>query len=134
MILLYLLGAPALVGLAHVGGGLDGGDELEGDVGEADQADDAAGDNAQDAVVEEDGADEDVEDAAAEEAEHEGGIARDLGRDLELEEPDAEAEEEDVGADNDGLAVGVEALVGVTLGAWEARWADAVSLAICVCI
>lgn len=57
----HLLGAPAGVGLAHVGGRLDGGDELEHDVDDADQADDRAGDDAQDVVVEEDGADEDVD-------------------------------------------------------------------------
>lgn len=37
-------------------------------------------------AVEQDGADEDVEGAAADEAEEERGVARDLGRDLELEE------------------------------------------------
>lgn len=83
---LYLLGAPAGVGLPHVGGGLDGGDELEDGVADADEADDGAGDYAQDVAVQQDGADEDVEGAAADEAEEEGGVARDLGRDLELEE------------------------------------------------
>ena len=57
----HLLRAPAGVGLAHVGGRLDGGDELEDDIDDADQADDRAGDDAQDAIVEEDGADEDVD-------------------------------------------------------------------------
>ena len=57
----HLLGAPASVGLAHVGGRLDGRDELEDDVDDTDQADDRAGDDAQDAVVEQDGADEDVD-------------------------------------------------------------------------
>lgn len=83
---LYLLGAPAGIGLPHVGGGLDGGDELEDGVADADEADDGAGDYAQDVAVQEDGADKDVEGAAADEAEEEGGVARDLGRDLELEE------------------------------------------------
>lgn len=83
---LYLLGAPAGVGLPHVGGGLDGGDELENGVADADKADDGASNYAQDVAVEQDGADEDVEGAAADEAEEEGGVARDLGRDLELEE------------------------------------------------
>lgn len=58
---LDLLGTPALVGLAHVGRGLDGGDELECDVGDADEADDGAGDDAQNVIGEEDGADEDVD-------------------------------------------------------------------------
>lgn len=55
------LGAPPGVGLAHVGGGLDGGDELEGDVGDADDADDAAGDDEPGAVAEDEAADEDVD-------------------------------------------------------------------------
>lgn len=83
---LHLLGAPAGVGLPHVGGGLDGGDELEDGIADADEADDGARDYAQDVAVEQDGADEDVEGAAADEAEEEGRVARDLGRDLELEE------------------------------------------------
>lgn len=36
--------------------------------------------------MQQDRADEDVESAAADEGEEEGGVARDLGRDLELEE------------------------------------------------
>lgn len=55
------LGAPAGVGLPHVGGGLDGGDELETDVGEADDADDAAADDEPEAVAEDEAADEDVD-------------------------------------------------------------------------
>lgn len=43
---LDLLGAPAGVGLAHVGRGLDGGDELEDGIGDTDQADDGARDDA----------------------------------------------------------------------------------------
>ncbi len=104
-IILDLLGAPALVGLAHVGGGLDGGDELEGDVADADEADDAARDDAQDAVVEQDAADEDVEGAAAGEGEEEGRVPRQLRRDLELEQRDAEPEDDHVDADDQGLAV-----------------------------
>jgi len=48
---LDLLGTPALVSLAHVGGRLDGGDELEGDVSETDEADQRAVDDAQHVVV-----------------------------------------------------------------------------------
>ena len=58
---LHLLGAPAGIGLAHVGRRLNGRDELETAVGQANKADDGAGDDAQDVVVEEDGADEDVD-------------------------------------------------------------------------
>lgn len=58
---LDLLGTPAGVGLAHVGGGLDGRDELEDGVADTDQADDGAGNDAEDAAAEEDGSDEDVD-------------------------------------------------------------------------
>lgn len=85
-VFLDLLGAPAGVGLPHVGGRLDGGDELEDDVAHTDKPDDGAGDDAQHAVVQQDGAHEDVEGAAPDEGEEEGGVARDLRRDLELEE------------------------------------------------
>jgi hypothetical protein len=50
-----------LVRLAHVGRGLDGGDELESDVSETDEADEGAGNDAQDVVVQQDGTDEDVD-------------------------------------------------------------------------
>lgn len=83
---LYLLGAPAGVGLPHVGGGLNRGDELKDSVADANEANNRARDYAQDVAVEQDGADEDVEGAAADEAEEEGRVARDLGRYLELEE------------------------------------------------
>lgn len=83
---LYLLGAPAGVGLPHVGGGLDRGNKLEDGVANTNKANNRARNYAQDVAVEQDGADKDVEGAAADEAEEEGGVARDLGRDLELEE------------------------------------------------
>lgn len=72
---LHLLGAPAGIGLAHVGGRLDGGYELEHDVADADEADNGAGDDAQPAVVQQNRADEDVERAAADEGEEEGSVA-----------------------------------------------------------
>lgn len=85
-------------------------------------------------AVEQDGADEDVEGAAADEAEEEGGVARDLGRNLELEEAGGcferdttlvkrqawkgewlrsrrrrgmhtETEDHDIASNNDGLAI-----------------------------
>lgn len=43
--------------------------------------------------------------STADEGEHEGRIARHLGRDLEFEKPDAGAEDYDVDADDDRLAV-----------------------------
>ena len=44
-------------------------------------------------------------DTTADEGEEERGVSRDLGRDLELKEPDGRAEEDDVGTDDEGLAV-----------------------------
>jgi hypothetical protein len=58
---LDLLSAPASVRLPHVGGRLDGGDELEGDVADTDQADDRTGNDPEDMVVEKDAADKDVD-------------------------------------------------------------------------
>lgn len=72
---LHLLGAPAGIRLAHVGWRLDGGDEFEHNIADADEADDGAGDDAQPAVVQQDRADEYVEGAAADEGEEEGGVA-----------------------------------------------------------
>ena len=119
---LDLLGAPAGIRLAHVRRRLNGGDELEDDVGDADEADNGTGNDSERAHVEHDGANEDVDwcgelvsdspmvvasisramrrkgtgaatsmlgsltDTTTEEGEQERGIARDLGRDLELEE------------------------------------------------
>ena len=118
---LDLLGAPAGIRLAHVRRRLDGGDELEDDVSNADETDDGTGNDSERAHVEHNGADKDVDwrarsvlegystvlaprengrgcaqlrrsmlglltDTTTEEGEQERGIARDLGRDLELEE------------------------------------------------
>lgn len=83
---LHLLGAPAGVGLPHIGRRLDRRDEFENDVADADEADDGARDDAQHAVVQQNRADKDVESAATNEGEEEGGVARDLRWDLELEE------------------------------------------------
>ncbi len=58
---LDLLGAPASVRLAHIGGRLDGRDVLEGDVDNADDADEGASQYPQDVGVEQEGADEDVD-------------------------------------------------------------------------
>ena len=58
---LDLLGAPAGVGLAHVRGGLDRGNELEDSVGNTDNADNGAGNDTEDVVVEQDGANKDVD-------------------------------------------------------------------------
>lgn len=59
--LLHLLGAPAGIGLAHVGRRLNGGHKLKHAVGQADDADNGASNDAQGVVVEEDGADENVD-------------------------------------------------------------------------
>lgn len=45
-------------------------------------------------------------DAAAEEGEEERRVARNLGRDLELEEGHGQTEDDDVDADNERLAAG----------------------------
>lgn len=58
---LDLLSTPTLVGLAHVGGGLNGGDELEGHVCDTDQTDQRAVNDAKCAVVQQDGTDKDVD-------------------------------------------------------------------------
>ena len=59
---LDLLGAPAGdVGFAHVGRGLDRGDELEGDVGNTDDADNSTSNLADHHVAEDEAADEDVD-------------------------------------------------------------------------
>ena len=58
---LDLLGAPALVGFPHVGGRLDGRDELEDDVDDAGEADDGAGDDGQGVLAQDDGTDEEVD-------------------------------------------------------------------------
>lgn len=55
------LGTPASIGLPHVGGGLDRGDELETDVAEAGEADDGASDFGPDAVAEDQATDKDVD-------------------------------------------------------------------------
>lgn len=69
-------------------------------------------------------------DAATDEGEEEGGIARDLGRNLELEESDAETEDDDVDADDDLVAgtrkgqhlpVGMFRLATAVVAAWEDR-------------
>jgi hypothetical protein len=59
---LDLLGAPASVfGLAHVGRGLNGGDELESDVGKTGDTDDATSDVAEDIAAEDQRAEEEVD-------------------------------------------------------------------------
>lgn len=58
---LDLLGAPALVRLAHIGGRLDRRNELQHQVSNTSDADDGGGDLAEDVVVEKDAADEDVD-------------------------------------------------------------------------
>jgi len=68
----------------HISRGFDGRDELEGHIGETDGANDGTEDLIQDPLVEQDRADKDVENTTAHEGEEEGGVARDLGWDLEF--------------------------------------------------
>ena len=59
---LDLLGTPAgNLSLAHVGGGLDRGNELEANVGETDDTNDTTSNLAEDHVTEDQAADEDVD-------------------------------------------------------------------------
>jgi hypothetical protein len=59
--ILDLLGSPPSVGFTHVGGRLDGGDELEDDVSEADHADDSAGNDTENTGTQDYGANKDVD-------------------------------------------------------------------------
>jgi hypothetical protein len=96
-VLLNLLSAPTSIGLTHVRGRLNGRDELKRRVSDTNKADDRTPDDLPDRVaVEDDGADEDVENTASQEAEEEGGVARDLRWDLELEQAVDQTEEDDV--------------------------------------
>ena len=58
---LHLLGAPALIRLAHVGRRLDGRDELKDKVANTGDADDRPRNNTQHMIVQENRADEDVD-------------------------------------------------------------------------
>lgn len=82
---LHLLGAPAGVGLPHVGRRLNRRDELQNDVADTDKTNNGASNDAQHTVMQQDRADKDVKGAATDEGEEEGGVARDLGWDLEFE-------------------------------------------------
>ena len=69
----------------HVRWGLNRRNELQSSVAHTNYADDGAWHNAEPALTHDDRTDEDVEDAAAEEREHERGIACHLLGNLELE-------------------------------------------------
>lgn len=99
---LDLLGTPASVGFSHVLRRLDGGDELESDVANTDDADDATSEVVQEVSPEEKAAEEDVQDTTANEREEEVGVARNLGRDLELEEGNGKTKGDHVRANDDG--------------------------------
>jgi hypothetical protein len=59
---LDLLSTPtSIFGLAHVGRGLDGGNELEGDVGKTSDTDDATSNVAKDVATQDQRAEEDVD-------------------------------------------------------------------------
>lgn len=106
---LNLLSAPAsILSLAHVAGGLDGGNELEGDVCDTDDADDGTSDFAENAVAEEKAAEEDVKSTATDKRKQEQGVTRDLGRDLELEKTDSGAKKDHVDTNNHQLELQAE--------------------------
>lgn len=112
---LNLLSAPTgSFGIAHVARGLNGRDELEDDVGDTDDTNGSASNLAEDSLSEEEAADEDVEESAADEGEEEGGVSRDLGRDLELEKRNRETENDHVHGDNNRLQVELEDLHNTT--------------------
>jgi len=98
---LDLFSAPASVSITHVRWGLNRRNELQSSVAHTDYADDSAWHNAEPALTDNDGADEDVEDAAAEEREHEGGIACHLLGNLELEESSSKTEYDQVYTEDD---------------------------------
>ena len=81
-----MLGTPTGIRISHVRRWLDARHELQRNVRETTDGYDSARRNLPPRIAHHDTADEEVEDAAAEEGEHEGGVARDLGRDLEFEE------------------------------------------------
>lgn len=58
---LDLLSTPALVGLAHVGGGLNGRNELQDQVTDTGDADNRGGNLAQDVAVQQNAADKDID-------------------------------------------------------------------------
>jgi len=106
---LDLLGTPASVlGFAHVAGGLNGGKELEGDICDTGDSDDATGNLADNQLAEEQGAEEDVEDTTADEGEEERGMSRHLGRNLELKKADDKTKNNHIAADNDRLHAELE--------------------------
>jgi hypothetical protein len=112
---LDLLGTPASVfGLAHVGRGLDGGNELESDVGNTSKTNNATSDLAENAVAYHQGAEEDVKDTTADEGEHERRMSRNLRGDLELKEASNKTKDDHVSTQDDGLTA-EEALVLVLL-------------------
>jgi hypothetical protein len=101
---LDLLGTPASVfGLTHVGRGLDGGNELESDVGNTGDTHDAASNLAENAVAHHQRAEEDVEDATADEREHERRMSRNLRGDLELKKASNKTKDDHVSTQDDGL-------------------------------
>lgn len=72
--------------IPHVRWGLNRGNEFQGSIGYADEANNGAWDDSVPALAYDNGANEDVEDATTEEREHERGIAGHLLGDLELKE------------------------------------------------
>lgn len=98
---LDLLSTPASVGITHVCWGLDRGNVLQNSVGKTNNANKGTRDNAVPAIANGYATDENVEDTTAEEGEHEGGIASDLLRDLELKQSSAGTENDEVNTKDD---------------------------------
>lgn len=99
---LDLLGAPPAICLAHVARGFDRRDKLEGDVADADDANNDSCDGANDATAEKEATEEEVEDTSSGKGEEEWGVMRHLGRDLEFEQSNGQAKNDHVNGENDG--------------------------------
>lgn len=99
----------------HVRRRLNLGQELERNIRHANEHDDGARRVTGPVVVQRNRPNEQVEDTAPEEAEVEGREARHPRRDLELEQRGRETEDDDVGSNDESVAVNVQ----VSACAWE---------------
>lgn len=84
---LHLLSAPPSIRIPHIRRRLNARNELECHISGADKRDESACRIFPPIIAHDDAADEEVEDAAADKAEHEGGVAGDLGWDLKFCRP-----------------------------------------------
>lgn len=101
--ILDLLSAPGVVGLSHVGWGLNGRDELQSKVSDTGEADNRTGNILQDMTMQHERADEDVKDTTSQEREEEGRVSvhviGNLGK--KLQSSNNETEDDNVHANDD---------------------------------